>query len=212
MLRRPAWFFLAAVLVPATVRAEHHHLHDDDEGDSGGGCGGRSTSSPQVAPAPSPEPQPAVNRRVFVTSITYSGALGGVTAADAMCQARADAAGLVGTFQAWISDDVASAYDRTVDVGPWYTTRGEVGFWSKSDLRAAAAAPLADEYGGDVADSGATWAWSGTNADGASTGTNCNRWTDATESASATVTKTAWDGGTLVVSCDTRAPLICFEQ
>jgi hypothetical protein len=51
--------------------------------------------------------------RVFVTSATFGADLGGVTGADAKCQAAADAAGLVGrTWTAWISDSTGDAIDR----------------------------------------------------------------------------------------------------
>jgi len=43
-------------------------------------------------------------RTVFVTDSTHAGDLGGVAGADAICQAEADAAGLPGTYLAWISD------------------------------------------------------------------------------------------------------------
>lgn len=50
--------------------------------------------------------------RVFVTSETYDGNLGGVAGADAMCQALADASSLTrgGTYRAWIS---GTAIDRS---------------------------------------------------------------------------------------------------
>ena len=47
-------------------------------------------------------------RRVFVTSDTYTGQLGGIAGADAKCQASADAAMLAGEFRAWISTDTSS--------------------------------------------------------------------------------------------------------
>ena len=40
---------------------------------------------------------------VFVTSTTHNGNLGGVAGADAICNARAAAAGLPGSYLAWIS-------------------------------------------------------------------------------------------------------------
>jgi hypothetical protein len=40
---------------------------------------------------------------VFVTSIGHDGNLGGIAGADAFCMARATAAGLPGTFKAWLS-------------------------------------------------------------------------------------------------------------
>jgi len=49
---------------------------------------------------------------VFITSITYDGNLGGLTGADSKCQARASAAGLSGTFKAWVSDSSESPSSR----------------------------------------------------------------------------------------------------
>jgi hypothetical protein len=52
---------------------------------------------------------------VFVTSTEHDGALGGLAGADAVCQARADAAGLGGTWTAWLSNSRKSAKDRITD-------------------------------------------------------------------------------------------------
>jgi hypothetical protein len=49
---------------------------------------------------------------VFVSSAVYDGNLGGVLGADAKCQALADAAGLGGTFLAWLSDTTSSPAAR----------------------------------------------------------------------------------------------------
>jgi hypothetical protein len=58
---------------------------------------------------------------VFVTSAAGSGNLGswadaggktGIAAGDAICQARADYAGLPGNFKAWLSDSTTAARDR----------------------------------------------------------------------------------------------------
>ena len=51
-------------------------------------------------------------KRVFVTSTRYTGDLGGIPGADEKCQSHADAAGLAGTFLAWISDGVDSPATR----------------------------------------------------------------------------------------------------
>ena len=45
---------------------------------------------------------------VFVTSKRYNGGLGGLAGANDKCQARADAAGLDGTFKAWLSTSNSS--------------------------------------------------------------------------------------------------------
>lgn len=49
---------------------------------------------------------------VFVTSTTYDGNIGGLSSADNACQARATAAGLPGTYKAWLSDSATSATSR----------------------------------------------------------------------------------------------------
>jgi hypothetical protein len=49
---------------------------------------------------------------VFVTSSSHNGNLGGLDAADAICQARADEASLSGTFMAWLSDGSESPDTR----------------------------------------------------------------------------------------------------
>lgn len=50
--------------------------------------------------------------RAFVTSTKYDGNLGGISGADAKCQARADAVSLGGTWKAIISDSTTNAYGR----------------------------------------------------------------------------------------------------
>lgn len=70
----------------------------------GSSSGGGTTASPNVA---------------FVTSVTGNGNLStwanaggqtGLAAGDAICQARANAAGLHGTFKAWLSTSTTDAY------------------------------------------------------------------------------------------------------
>ena len=53
--------------------------------------------------------QTGCDRWVFVTESAHTGDLGGLEGADAICQAEAVEAGLLGTYIAWIS---------TTDVGP----------------------------------------------------------------------------------------------
>jgi hypothetical protein len=51
---------------------------------------------------------------VFVTSTVQSCALGGLTGADAICQARAQATSLPGTYKAWLADANGSPATRMV--------------------------------------------------------------------------------------------------
>jgi hypothetical protein len=48
----------------------------------------------------------------FITSPTYTGNLGGLTGADAKCQARAESANLPGTYKAWLSNATQSPATR----------------------------------------------------------------------------------------------------
>jgi Putative metal-binding motif len=57
-----------------------------------------------------PDEQPG--KIIFITSQTFNGNLGGLAGADAKCQQLADAAGLGGTFKAWLSDSTTDARDR----------------------------------------------------------------------------------------------------
>lgn len=72
------------------------------------------TVIPAPTPTPIPPPPSTTYNRVFVTSTTYTGNLGGVIGADTKCQERADAARLGGTWRAWISggSDSTSASNR----------------------------------------------------------------------------------------------------
>jgi hypothetical protein len=72
-----------------------------------GGCG-RACATGTLCEAGACVP----GRRVFVTSLIYYANMGGLTGADALCQARADAASLGGTFRAWLGDRTTSVGSR----------------------------------------------------------------------------------------------------
>lgn len=71
-----------------------------------------SASSSTPTSTPTPSPAPASAKRVFVTSTTYNGDLGGLSGADAKCQARADVANLGGIWKAWLSNQTISSSSR----------------------------------------------------------------------------------------------------
>ena len=52
------------------------------------------------------------NKYVFITNQEYNGALKTLAGADELCQGQANAAGLSGTFMAWLSDDTGSPHTR----------------------------------------------------------------------------------------------------
>jgi hypothetical protein len=220
MLRRASLAVLAIVLLPATVHAfDHHHHHDYDSDDGGGGCSSKSThasSSPPPTPTVTDVPSPSSGEKhVFVTSSLFSGAIGGLAAADMYCQRAAAAGGLTGTFHAWISDASQNAFDRTADAGPWYTTGNAVAFASKADLRGGPQTELLDETGGYPQT--LSGVWTGTDAQGSATGETCEGWTNGTDGATATTgsalgSDAAWGGGNPSLRCNAQAPLICFQQ
>jgi hypothetical protein len=59
-------------------------------------------------------------KRVFVTSKAFTGNLGGLAGADAICQSLAGDAGLAGAFKAWLSDSTVSAAQRLSHTGSPY--------------------------------------------------------------------------------------------
>ncbi len=73
------------------------------------------TPTPTPTPIPpTPTPTPIPIKRVFITSTTYTGNVGGVSGADNICQTRANTANLGGTWRAWISDSSSSPSTRFV--------------------------------------------------------------------------------------------------
>jgi len=214
MSRRASFAIVFLVLVPQTVHAFDHHEHHHHGSDGGGGCSGDSASASASAPAPSASPSTPSHKRVFVTSTTYSGALGGAIAADADCAQQALQLGTPGVFRAWLSDGMTGAYDRIADAAPWYSTSDAIAFSTKTDLRGAPSSELLDEYGGHAESAGP---WSGNDVNGAATGHDCDGWksaaTDAIGTAGTAIALDAtWGGGPALRSCALEAPIVCFEQ
>src|SRR5580692_9705113 len=73
---------------------------------------GAALVSPQVEPARKRHHKPPIFNKVFVTSATFTGDLGGQKGADAKCARVAKAVGLSGTFKAWLSTSKRNAKDK----------------------------------------------------------------------------------------------------
>jgi hypothetical protein len=112
---------------------------------------------------------------VFVTKDEFDGNLGGLAGADALCQAAADEALLGGTWTAWLSDSTENAIDRIPD-GQYQLLDGTQVANDKADLTDGKlkAAIILNEFALPTAGS----VWTGTEANGTDTGSNCNDWTD----------------------------------
>jgi hypothetical protein len=166
----------------------------------------------------------ASGKKAFVTSVQGGGNLSlwpgsagqvGLAAADAVCAARAAAAGLSGTFTAWLSDSATSAESRFTGDGPWVRLDGVPVASSRLELiggRLRATVGV-DEFGQYV---GHVGAYTGASASGSSSQPNCSDWTDgafAAEGVAGTVASAgqAWTSFT-PFTCAGYARLYCFEQ
>ncbi|MCX4243061.1 DUF1554 domain-containing protein [Paraliomyxa miuraensis] len=153
--------------------------------------------------------------RVFVTSQTHNGAYGGTAGADTLCNDLATAAGLGGTFTAWLSTDTEDAAARIDPTGaPYVLVDGTIIATDLADLLDGSLdAPIdVDETGtmvfGDV--------WTGTLADGTAAPVHCIDWTQGASPltgrcGSSATTTTAWTDN-ITPTCGAGLRLYCFEQ
>jgi WD40 repeat protein len=120
-------------------------------------------------------------RTVFVTGVSFNGNLGGITGADAKCQAEADGPASIvpsGNYLAWISDGTDSPNTRfTKSSHPYLLPGGAkiaddfTNLTSGSILHAIDIDPTGRPLG-------MTYYWTGTNADGTTVGDHltCDGW------------------------------------
>jgi len=109
---------LCAVMVGAAVGCEN--LQD---------LGSHRFSGEGGVPLPGSDASTGTGMKIFfVTDGRYTGDLGGVTGADALCTSEAREAALGGTFKAWLSTSSENARDRIAKVGPWMMVDGSVVF------------------------------------------------------------------------------------
>ena len=171
--------------------------------------------------------------RVFVTSTTHTGSLGGVAGADVICQARADAAtpALNGTFRAWLSDSTTSpATDVNFTQGNGdYILTDPAATLISTDWANLIDGNLVDsisfdENGASISNGGEVgFVWTGTFENGTTDGTqHCNNWTTNSGSLEGRIgdpsdTGMAWSfldipGGQSDRFCNNTWRLYCFEQ
>jgi cysteine-rich repeat protein len=167
-----------------------------------------------------------LTKYVFVTSSTYNGNLGGVAGADQKCQSLAGAAGLPGTYMAWISDGNLSPSTRfTQSAYPYVLVNGQKIADNWADLiDVSLDSPInADEYGDPAPASSSapcgeqlTYVWSGTRPEGIpSNDSFCSGWT-ATNGyghwGRTNKTNTHWSAHCSGGDCTGTAPIFCFRQ
>jgi hypothetical protein len=212
------------------------------EGSSGGGG---SDASDSAAPGDGPSasdtsvagdsaaPDAAMlppYRVVFVTSVLYSGSLGGVPGADSKCQARANAVPLPGTFLAWISDGMVTPAGRMPHENlPYVLVDGQTQVaanWNQLVSGTLSHAIDTTELGTRmmaVPSCGpqgflGNFVWTDTTSTGSlwNAGDLCTDWTSGNNGATASMgnatSTTYWTAWCTGVPCDTQAPLYCFQQ
>ncbi len=167
------------------------------------------------------------HRTVFVTSTTHQGNLGGVRGADAICQARADAAGLDSHFVAWLSsgNGETQARDRIDNApAPFRLVDGTKVADTWTDLvDGTLDNPInVDETGAPQEVAFGVWTGSdadGTGVTGSDAATRCRQWsssagTDSGRTGSTTAVNNTWTngGGAGNVACDQPRRLYCVES
>jgi hypothetical protein len=176
------------------------------------------------------EPAASGNCVVFVTSSTQTGNLGGLAGADSVCQRSAEAAGLKGTFKAWLSDSGHSAAQRLTHSSVAYVdTQGHViaSHWADLTDGSLSRAMTIDEKGYDwdaqAAHCGITrWlaeVWTATTVAGDAEGPFCADWTDSGEALAATglycYASAEWTDPAPVTTrsaCSAKLSLYCLQQ
>lgn len=175
----------------------------------------------EVIPTKTPIPTPtsgATSNRVFVTSTTYNGNLGGLAGADAKCQARADTANLGGTWKAWLSDGTVSAASRlNHSILPYKRLDGQIVASGWDDLVDGSL-----QNGINVTEIGSSLyqiVWTNSNFQGGLSASrwHCNNWTS--ENSNMQIGRTGAAGQKTFQwtdyydnKCGQTAALYCFEQ
>ncbi len=173
----------------------------------------------------------ASGKKVFVSSSTGTGDLGswadaggntGIAAGDAICQSLAAKAGLANAahFKAWLSDDTTNAIDHITgngSNGPWVRLDGIRIAVDKEDLADGSLLTSIDISETGRHGRGSWWPWTGTSAAGTKGTFTCNNWSDGTAAHSGWVGREAeagwlWTEDIYGATCDTIAPIYCFED
>jgi Protein of unknown function (DUF1554) len=117
---------------------------------------------------------PPKGKRIFVSSTTVDGNLGGVEGADRVCQELADAATLGGSWKALVSTSSQSGVDRMANVGPYYRLDGEKAFETREEMRGVplVAIDVTDAFTQLPSDG----VWTGMTFGGIPTGDTCDDW------------------------------------
>lgn len=161
-------------------------------------------------------------KRVFVTSSSSTGNIGGLEGADERCNTLAKSAGLDGTWLAWLSTPNVNAIDRLPHLGSYELLDGTVVVTSKQQLTSGRIEHAIDMTENKERLTKNRGVWTGTRGNGTADAT-CNGWT--TDSAlvlgtlaSAIASDVGWTKGAPQGGhpdnweCNTVVGLYCFER
>jgi hypothetical protein len=162
-------------------------------------------------------------RRVFVTSHTYDGKLGGHVGADATCQSLAMSAGLGGTWMAWISDSGSSPNRRFIKATVAYRlldgTLVAATWTALASGNKLSAAIDRDQTGASLAGASteAAKTWTATATDGTSDTDSCTQFTSNASGGSGEIGRltsvdNTWTVASSAEACSAAHHLYCFEQ
>jgi hypothetical protein len=160
----------------------------------------------------------SLDRIVFVSSTTSDGNIGGLAGADAKCQAAALAGALPGTYKAFLSDSITSAFTRlSKGPGAYVLVDGVtiVAADANSFFAPAHALPI-DKDEKNVATSGVE-VWTGSQGFGALDGTaTCANWTSSVDASlpyagRSDFTDERWLSAGLS-ACNVARHLYCVQQ
>jgi len=179
-----------------------------------------ATSTGTATATPTATPTPA-GKLVFVTSSGFFGNLGGTAGGDTDCNNAASAAGLPGTYKAWLStaaagDNPASSFTQSTIPYVLVDNTQVAANWTALVSGTLDHAIDEDEHGTMTTQSSV---WTGTNANGTAPTypqqvLDCFGWSDQTDLAyvgSPTATNSTWSIQEGIV-CNNFEPLYCFQQ
>jgi hypothetical protein len=162
---------------------------------------------------------------VFATSSTHNGNLGGLAGADAICNARAAAANLAGSYMAWISTNQGSPSTRfTQSMTEYRLVTGTKVADNWADLVDGSLDAAIDrtETGAVSVDTSSSCggtnrtARTGTTSAGVATNATCNNFSSGGGGQSGTLGRTtAADGNWTscgTANCNQQTAIYCFQQ
>lgn len=152
-----------------------------------------------------------VFKHAFVTTTAHDGNLGGLAGADKICQGLAEAAGLPGTYLAWLTDSKQSPVTRfTPFNGPYALVGGSKIANDFVDLTDGfpMGGVLRDETG---ASAGMILGWTGMTSSKFTATETCKDWTSSDAANSGMALYTTW-GQNVTQPCNAKSRLYCFEQ